>query len=809
MRYLISLLLTMFLGQLLAQAPNSYQVPPKAIADLIEAPSTPVISISPDNKWMLVIERPSLPTIEELGAEELRLAGLRINPVTNGPSRSVYATGLTLMPMEGGTPKHIRGLPSNPRIEGLSWSNDGTSIAFLNSVQGGSQLWVIDVATAAAHKYTEGVINNTLRGGFRWIDNGKTILYQKIVDNRGGRPPRPKIPSGPNVQLSTGKAAPVRTFQDLLANKYDEVLFEYYCTSELTTLNISTGKITPLGLTGIFTDVTPSPDGNYLLVTRIKKPFSYIVPLNSFPKEVNIVDHHGKHFKLVADLPAEENIPAGFNAVPTGPRSFNWRADKPATLYWVEALDGGNPKTNVEFRDKLFCLEAPFSAQPKEVMSFTLRYGGITWGDDNLAIAMESWWSTRREITRMWKPGKPAEKPLVLFDRSYEDRYTDPGNFETKPNMYGRNVLLTADKGKSLYLTGQGASPEGNRPFLDKFDITTKKTTRLWRSEAPYYETVVSLLDETKGMVLTRREANYEQPNYYLRNLNSGKLTQVTNFPNPYEALKGVTKELIKFKRADGLDMTGTLYVPKGYDRQKNGPLPVLMWAYPREFKSADAAGQLTNSPYEFIRVSPSSPILFVMNGYAVFDNVSMPIIGEAEKEPNETFVEQLRMNAEAAINEVVNRGIADRNKIAVGGHSYGAFMTANLLAHTDLFAAGIARSGAYNRTLTPFGFQSEERTYWQTPETYFKMSPFNYADKMKEPLLMIHGEADNNSGTFPIQSERMFAALKGHGATVKLVMLPHESHGYQAKESLLHTAWETNDWLEKYVKNNNKTIQP
>lgn len=128
--------------------------------------------------------------------------------------------------------------------------------------------------------------------------------------------------------------------------------------------------------------------------------------------------------------------------------------------------------------------------------------------------------------------------------------------------------------------------------------------------------------------------------------------------------------------------------------------------------------------------------------------------------------------------------------------------MTANLLAHSDLFRAGIARSGAYNRTLTPFGFQSERRTFWEAPEMYAKVSPFWYADKIKEPILLIHGEADNNQGTFPIQSERMFAAIRGNGGTARLVMLPLEAHGYAAKESTEHTLFEMVQWFDKWVKN-------
>ncbi len=784
-----------------AQESTGYQMPPAAIAGLIDAAPTPGISLSPDNRWMMLLEREELPSIEEVAQEELRLAGVRINPRTNGPSRVSHFSGIGIRPLAAdGKEIPIQGLPENLKITNASWSPDGSSIAFLQTTNEGVELWVIELASAKARRLTGSVVNAALQGGYAWLSDSKALIFKQIPANRGAIPAKLEAPLGPTIQSNEGEAAPVRTYQDLLSNQYDEALFEYYTTSQLSLLELASGKVTPLA-TGIISGFSPSPDGRFALVYQINKPFSYIVPYYRFAQTATIYDRSGKPVRQVADLPAAENIPKGFNAVSEGPRSFTWRSDHPASLYWVEAQDGGDPQKEVAVRDRQFYLEAPFIGQPKEGISFSLRYGGVTWGTDGLALAYESWWQTRRTITRQWQPARPAAEAVVLFDRSSEDRYNDPGQFATMRNNWGQSVLLTADGGSSLFLTGQGASAEGNRPFVDKFNIGTKKSTRLWRSEAPYYETPVSIVEADKGLVLTRRESNHEPPNYFLRNLSNMQLTQLTHFPNPFEALSGVSKDLIKFKRADGLEMTGTLYLPVGYDKTRDGRLPVLMWAYPREYKSAAAAGQVTGSPHEFIRTGWSSPILWVTQGFAVFDAVAMPIVGEGNVEPNETFVEQLQANAEAAVNTIVDMGIGDRRRIAVGGHSYGAFMTANLLAHTDLFAAGIARSGAYNRTLTPFGFQSEERTYWETPETYYKMSPFNYADRIKEPLLLIHGEADNNSGTFPMQSERMYAALKGHGATVRLVMLPGESHSYQARESIMHMAWEMNQWLEKYVK--------
>jgi len=777
-------------------------MPPKAIADLIDAPPTPAASLSPAENVMLLLGRASLPSIEEVAQEELRLAGIRINPRTNGSSRSSHFNSMKIKTVNGNIEKEIEGLPANPKIENVSWSPDGLRVVFTITKENGLELWTADLKKGKAKKLTDANVNDAMDGlPYTRFSDSRTIIYKKTNPNRGSTPKENLKPIGPTIQVNEGEAAPVRTYQDLLKNRHDETLFEYYTISELIKVDLETGKVQPFGKTGIVKGMSTSPDGNYVMVYTVHRPFSYIVPFARFPFDVDIYDKDGNDVAKLAHIPSAENIPKGFGATRTGPRNFTWRSDAPATVYWVEAQDGGDPKAEAEIRDKMFSKSAPFKDAAQEVISFKLRYGGVTWGNDELAMTSEWEWETRREITSSWKPTAPSEGKKVIFDRSWEDRYNSPGGFETHPNKYGRGVLLTSDGGKTLYLSGQGASPEGNRPFVDKFDLATKISTRLWRSEVPYYEVPIEILDIEKGSILTRRESKGEPPNYFIKDINSKKNKQLTFFKNPYESLKGVKKELVKYQRKDGIELTGTMYTPAGYDAEKDGRLPVLMWAYPREFKSADAAGQVSDSPYEFTRLYWASPIFWVTQGYAVFDDFGMPIVGEGEEEPNENFLAQLVMDAEAAIDKIVDMGIADKNRLVVGGHSYGAFMTANLLAHSDLFAAGIARSGAYNRTLTPFGFQSEERTFWETPETYFKMSPFMHADKIKEPLLLIHGNADNNSGTYPMQSERFFAALKGHGATIRLVMLPHESHGYQARESIMHMLWEMTEWMEKHVK--------
>jgi dipeptidyl aminopeptidase/acylaminoacyl peptidase len=776
-----------------------YQTPPPAIMELIDAPPTPAVEVDPTNTWLLILDRPNLMPIDELAQPELRLAGLRINPRTHTASRRGFYSGLTLKHIRTGKEKVVSGLPADPRIQHVDWSPDASHLAFSLLHGDALELWLADVESAQARRLGDFTLNSTYGSPFQWISDGRHLVCKMLLVDREGVPAEPTVPEGPVIQETTGRKAPARTYQDLLQNPYDEKLFEHYTTARLATVNLE-GDVTPLGKPGIYAGVDPSPDGRFILVQTIHRPFSYTVPLYRFPRRIEIWDRAGKVVHQIADLPLAEYVPIAFDAVPTGPRSANWRSDQPATVCWVEAQDQGDPRMETDVRDKAFALAAPFTDEPRELFSLGLRFGGLVWGTDDLAIVNEWWWKTRRIRTWRFSPTATDGQLTLMFDRSLEDRYNDPGSPLLRRTETGQAVLLTADEGKTIFLRGAGASPEGDRPFLDALSLADMKTRRLWRSEAPYYEQVVRLLDPAGPVLLTRRESVTDPPNLYARDLKAKSVTPLTDFPHPTPQLKDVQKEMIHYERADGVKLTATLYLPPGYT-PADGPLPMLVWAYPQEFKSADAAGQVTDSPYRFIRVGWWSPILWVAMGYAVMDDPAMPIIGEGDVEPNDTFVAQLRQSAQAAVDEVVRRGVASKGHIAVGGHSYGAFMTANLLAHTDLFAAGIARSGAYNRSLTPFGFQAEERTFWEAPEIYFAMSPFMHAEKINEPLLLIHGEADNNSGTFPMQSERLFDAVKGLGGTARLVMLPHESHGYRARESIMHMLWETNQWLEEYVR--------
>ncbi len=780
-----------------AQDAVGYQTPPKDIADLLLAKPTPTVSVDNKGEWMLLSERNSYPTVEELGQPEIRVAGLRLNPNNFSPSRQTYINNFSLKNIKTSKQFTVTGLPQNMLAGNVQWNDSQSKICFTNTTGSRVDLYVIDIATHAAKKINKQALNIANGAGIKWFDDN-SLIYKTAVTLPSALKGKPITPKGPTIQQNIGKAAPGRTYQDMIKSPYDEQVFEFMATAQMV-LN-KNGVETKIGKPTIYSSVQLSPDKKYLLVETVRKPFSYLVPSSGFPSTVAITDLTGKTIKILVELPSSETTPSGNDNIQNVPSGYEWRDDEAATIVYSMPLDSGLIKTKMEYHDAVYALSAPFTAQPKELFKTNMRFRGINWGNETFAWVTEALQGKQTIKVSRYNPSTNTMK--TLFERNITDAYGNPGNPITEKNKYNRDVIKVTNN--TLLLNNPvGSSPKGDLPFLAKFDLGTNKSEMLWRSEEGMYESVVDVLDADKLILLTRKESQTAVPNYYIKNLKM-KMADVaiTNFTNPYPALDGVTKQKIKYKRADGVDLTGDLYLPKGYNKDKDGPLPVLIWAYPREFNNAADAAQIRGSKDRFTTISWGSPIFYVTQGFAVLDNAEMPIVStDPSKKPNDNFLDQLRSNAEAAINNLSDMGVGDKKRVAVGGHSYGAFMTANLLAHTDLFKAGIARSGAYNRTLTPFGFQNEDRTFWEAPSLYSTMSPFNYADKIKTPILLIHGEMDDNQGTFPINSERLYAAIKGNGGTVRFVYLPYEAHGYRGKENLLHMLWEQNEWLKKYVK--------
>lgn len=796
-------ILFLLVASLNAQEDLSYQTPSVSIMTLADYERAPGVSMDTKKNYMLLSYRNTYKSLDDLSQEDMRLGGLRINPVTNISSTVNYINNLKVRKIKDtkAEPIQVSGLPLNARITNVSWSQDDSKIAFTNTTLTGVELWVLDVAGAKAKKLVDAKLNANLGSPFSWYSDNQHLLVRMIPENRPALVDGKKsLPKGPTVSTSEGKVSQNRTYQDLLKNKTDEQNFETLITSELYKVSVNGEKIL-YKEKDMYISQSFSPDGNYIMLTTIRKPFSYIVPLGRFPQSSVVYNSNGKIIRDVNDVPLVEIMPKGFSAVRVGKRNLTWRSDKPSSLYYVEALDGGDPANKAEFRDEIFTWDAPFNSPPVSLAKTIQRFSGITWGDDQTAILNDSWYDTRNTKSYLINPSKPGDAPKIIFDRNSQDVYSDPGNFETKENQYGRFVL--AKDNNSLFLIGDGYTKQGQFPFIDKYDLNTLKAQRLYQSTfTDKKEDIFSIEDIQEGLALVMVQSKNEYPNYYFRNYKKkNDLTQITFNKNPFESISGIHKEVIKYKREDGVELSGTLYLPVGYDKNKKEKMPMLIWAYPEEFKDKNSASQNTQNPNEFTFPFYGSFLYWVTKGYVVLDNASFPIVGEGEKEPNDNFIPQLVSNAKAAIDAVDNLGFIDRTKVAIGGHSYGAFMTANLLTHCDLFACGIARSGAYNRTLTPFGFQSEQRNFWDVPQVYNEMSPFYTASKMKKPILLIHGEADNNPGTFTLQTERYYQALKGLGANARMVILPKESHGYEAKENIMHMLWEQEQFLDKYLK--------
>jgi len=692
-------------------------------------------------------------------------------------------------------------LPAGFRFMAPSWSPDGSRIAFLRGADAGLELWVADVASGQARRLTGPQVNAAFGASMDWLPDSSAVLIRMVPDRRGPAPEAARTPSGPIVQENAGRTAPVRTYQDLLRNAGDEALFDYYFTAQLALVPVDGGRIRNVGTPGLLVGASVSPSGRHILQTRLKRPFSYNVPAPLFPTEILVTDLAGRIVHRLADLPLRDDVPIQFDSVAPGRRSVHWRGDRPDTLAWVEAQDGGDIRRQAAVRDRLFTLDAPFAGAPQPMLDLADRYGFIAWGRDDFALAISRRFNDRNETRIAIDPSRPGGPGRVLLSRNYQDRYNDPGFPMLRPNRQGHPVIHFTGDGRGLYMSGPGATREGEFPFLSRADIASGQAERIWQAAMPYYESVIALLDDNGDRLLTRRESKTEPPNFFLRTRAGGEPIRLTDFPDPAPQLAGVQRELIAYRRADGVQLSGTLYLPAGYDSARDGPLPLIMWAYPAEFTDAAVAGQVVDTVNRFVRPGGISHLFLLTQGYAILDDPTMPIVGVNGAEPNDTYVQQLVASAQAAADEVVRRGVAGRDRLAIGGHSYGAFMTANLLAHSDIFRTGIARSGAYNRTLTPFGFQAEQRSYWEAVETYTQMSPFTHVRRINEPILLIHGENDDNSGTFPVQSERFYAALKGNGATARYVVLPLEAHGYRARESVGHTLWEMTRWLDTHLR--------
>ncbi len=823
----VLLMLTGVITMVPLSAEEKYRLPPPRMQEIVDAPATPIVSLNPRGGSMLVCSYRVLVDIAYLAQPTLRLAGQRFLPGTNGAQRNFFVHEVAVWTLPGVDASRTAGigtgaavtaevaatlmagavasrsfiLPAGAKWGMPSWSPDGRRVAMAQYRDDGIELWVFDPTTGQGRTVTPALVSTVVMPPYTWAADGNTLYCSLVPAARGPAPQAPVVPTGPEIEQAAGVVSKVRTYQDLLKTAHDEALFAHYATVQLARVEVDAERVTTLGKPLPLRDLEISPDGRFVLVDVLRQPFSRSVPLELFAHDIEIWDAtSGEKVTTVAQLPVADQLP--IQGVPTGPRHVSWRPGKPATLIWTEALDGGDPNRKVPFRERLMQWAAPFTGSPTALVELPQRYAGFEAIADSPRAIVHDY-----DRDRKWLVGRlfdfdrpvPAASAPVLFDRSANDDYGDPG--EPLKTMAPDGIAVAITAGNQIFMAGDGATPAGNRPFLRTFDLATHASAPVFVAAAEAYEQVVGFADAARTALITRRESPTAAPNYLWRPLLggvAGPAVPITRFADPAPELTTIKKELLTYRRPDGVPLSGTLYYPLGY--QPGQRVPVVLWAYPREYTDVKFAGQVRTTTNRFTRLDNDSILFMLTAGYAVLMDAEIPVVGDPLT-ANDTYVEQITAAAKAAVDQLVASGVADRHRIAVAGHSYGANMVANLLAHTDLFAAGIARSGAYNRTLTPFGFQGERRTFWEAPEIYAKLSPFSYAHRIHSPILMIHGELDNNPGTFPMQSERLFAAIRGHGGTARLVMLPYESHGYRARESVLHVLAEQVEWLDRYVR--------
>jgi len=796
---------------------SGYNQPPKNILDVMHAPSPPMPEVSPTQDTILLVSWQDYPPISRVATPFLRLAGARVEPKNHskhdtpgGYGITPCARGFELVRIADGARTHIA-LPESACPGGPIWAADGKRFAFVNIAPEAVELWIGDAKTGKVHQVPGARLNPMFNDEMQWMPDQKTLLVKLVPEGMGSPPPEPVAPAGPSIQETEGEKGESSTYEnrDTLGSKHDEDLFDYYAASQLAFVDATTAAITPVGKPANYESLDPAPDGRHILVTAIHKPYSYVTTYDRFPKEVEVWDASDRSRVLVhtiASLPLADRVP--IRGVPVGPRDFSWRSTEPATVVWAEALDGGDWNVNVPARDKILLLKAPFNSPAVEITRTEQRYAGFDWGEQP-SIALLNEYDSNRHWRRSFVIDVDAQqrKPRLLWDLSTDERYANPG-YPVERQLANGSWVVRQDS-DSIYLAGAGSSPDGDRPFLDRLDLKTLKSERLFRSDKTSYERFLSFTGPDPRTFLTWHQSPTDPPNAFARTLGkslaapageaafASTSVAITHIPDPTPEVRAIKKRLVRYKRADGLDLSFTLYTPPGY--KEGTRVPTILYAYPLDYAEASKAGQVAGSQETFTQLRQYR--LLLLAGYAIIDNASFPIIGDPKK-AYDTYLEQLVADAKAAVDEAVRLGVADPQRIGVTGHSHGALMTANLVAHSDLFRAGVATSGSYNKTLTPFGFQNERRSVWEARDVYLKVSPFFFADKLKTPLLIVHGAEDANPGTTPIQANKLYEAIRGNGGTARLVILPHEPHLYTAIESNEQLIYEMLRWFDKYVKN-------
>ena len=723
------------------------------IEHLLEAEPLPPAVVDPMGRYAVLVHERQLLPMGRLAEPAIELAGHTINPLTGAAHAPLDYYGLTLIDLASREEIPLV-LPRDAVFGYPKWAPDGSRFAFTLTRSRGTELWVGEPGEARAR-----LLASAIDGGrgspCTWTADSRRLLC-RFVAFRDNRRVFDAIADRLAAQAMPGEPT-------ILSEGQTKRLLE----TQLELIDSVSGQRYSIGAPAAFESVVPAPGQAFLLVTRIAPPYPQVTGVSEVERVVEIWDRFGR---LVKRLPGRA-------------RAVEWRASQPATLTWVERRNDA---------DHIMVLAPPYGAAPLERFEVPNSFSGLRWiGGSGAALVSD--YDPSRGRTELWYidfDDPEAAPRLVTGYSSDSDRLP-----LTTTDSRGAVTLATYDNG--IYLRGNELDGPRRRSFLEHVSLTTGVRRRVWQSSGEGYEALVQILSPDAQLLLTRRETSMAPPNYFVSASTREQHWRLTHFEHPAPPLTAAQYVRLEYRRDDGVDLAASLYLPPGY--QGGSRLPLVVWAYPRQIGAGDAA-KITSAEGTFMTFARAFRLFFLLRGYAVLDDVSMPIIG-AESKANDTFVEQIVANAAAAIDAAESTGLVDATRVGVVGHSYGAFMVANLLAHSRLFAAGIAMSGAYNRTLTPFGFQTERRTLWQATETYLAMSPLLYSDRIEAPLLLVHGLKDDNAGTSPQQSLQFYQAIRGNGGDVELLLLPSEGHSYRGRESVLRTAAQMLAWFDAHLK--------
>ena len=685
---------------------------PEDVVTLLSADPLPEQIVDPTGRYALLVHKHRLLSERALAEPTVEVAGVRINPRTNARHAAIPYFGLTLVELWTGRSQRLE-LPPSLAIGFPQWAPDGSRFAFTVTVDRGVELWTGSPEPPFPLRRVLGPVLNGAQGSpCSFMPDGESLLCQLVA--RKHEPP--KAPSAA-LRLLTQTVATTPPGQS------DDVAAEYFLRGQVALVDAS-GAARPrmIGGPAVLDSVDPSPSGEYLLVKRRVPPYSGPSALDTGGRTLEVWDTEGR---LMHSLGPD-------NAA--GPRALHWQPSAPATLVWVERRGS---------IDRLVTQAAPFRIAPQTLFDSERQFSGLKWLQDS-ELALFDEYDAEERFTRVWllDASRFPRPPQLVGSR---------GGREGPLPGFGRPSLTTDRTGKQvvrfhggdIYVVGRRADPAGSRAYLDRIRLDSLTAEQLWQSEAAGREEILDVFTADASAVLTQIEDVTEPPNYVVRNLRAGTTRAITDHRHPVPAMTEVARIPLRYRRRDGVEMSSLLYLPKRAAGEP--PLPMVVWAYPREYREGSVPTPAHNR--HFADVDRALQLYLLLRGYAVLDDVSMPIIGNGNN-ANDTFVPQVIANAEAAIEAAAATGAVDPARVAVAGHSYGAFMVANLLAHTQLFRAGVGLSGAYNRTLTPFGFQTERRTLWEAPDAYLAMSPILYTHRIAAPMLLVHGLLDDNAGT-------------------------------------------------------------